>query len=82
MSETSEAFVTEKEVPNSMYDGIRHFKTTDDYVVLAKNGTIPRPLLGNNEPFPLDSQNDPPKILDSFDVAISQDGRYSFLSRQ
>jgi hypothetical protein len=81
MSNTIEDFVAEGGNPNLMDDGIRHFKSTDDYVDLAKKGIIPRPLLSNDEPFPLDPQNDPKKILDSFDAAISQKGRYSFLAR-
>ena len=78
MSDTIGNFVKEGKGQNPMYDEINRFKTTDEYVDLAKKGIIPRFLLSNNELLPIDHQ----KILDSFEEAINQEGNYSFLSEE
>jgi len=75
MADIIEDFLKEMEIEGSVYNKIK--KTTDDYVDLAKKGIIPRTLLKNNEIYPFDSQ----KILDSFNAATSQEGRYAFFAR-
>ena len=74
MNEVIENFITE----GLGGDNINSYESTDDYIELAKMGIIPRPLLSNDELYPVEPQ----KIIDSFVAAISQEGRYSFLSRE
>ncbi len=75
IQDISKDFITAEK--NPICDEIQTFKTTNDYISLAKAGIIPCPLLANDEQFPSDFKN----ILKSFDVTIEQKGRYSFLSK-